>query len=59
MTQDEFDNTIFNAGMTCIYKSKTRDIVSVEFDEQLIGLRIDHDDEEQQWVRCENIKLIE
>lgn len=58
MTLKEFNNTQFGAGMRCIYKGQTRDIGGVEFEEQLLGLVNECDDEERDWVRCENIELI-
>ena len=58
MTLQQFNNTRFGAGMRCIYKGQTRDIGSVEFEEKLLGLVNEWDDEELNWVRCENIELI-
>jgi hypothetical protein len=58
MTKEEFDNTKFHADMQCIYKGKTRELISVDFEERLIGLVSESDPDMCDWVRCENINLI-
>ena len=58
MTLEEFDNTKFHADMQCIYKSRTRDVVSVDFEEKLLALVNESDPDLWDWVRCENIVLI-
>lgn len=61
MTIEEFQTTRFGAGMTAVYKTKIYDITSVDFEESLIELRPTESDrdEDEFWVRCENIKLLE
>ena len=56
MTQEQFRNQEWGVGMECTYKGKTRDIISVDFEEDLIGLAADWSDQIQ-WVRCENVEL--
>ncbi|WP_354624860.1 hypothetical protein [Psychromonas sp. MME2] len=58
MTLEQFDKTSFGASMKCIYKGKERLIGGVEFEERLIGLVNECDEDDRDWVRCENIKLI-
>lgn len=65
MTVEEFNNTKFGARMQVIYRGEAREIVSVDFEEKLIGLNDkfydpeDPDDIAQiNWVRCENCKLV-
>jgi hypothetical protein len=57
MTTEEFDKQRWGVDMKCIYDGKTRDIISVDFPERLVGLSYDGESEVQ-WVRCENVKLI-
>ena len=60
MTIDEFNNTRWTASMCCIYMGERRDIASVDFNEQLIGMvNITDLDGELIWARCENIELID
>lgn len=57
----EFNETSFSSGMRCIFKMKTRVILNVNFDQALIGLKEDCDgcdEDDIEWVRCENIELI-
>lgn len=56
MTKQEFDNQAWSAGMKCIYKNSEYKIISVNFEERLFAIECVDDDEI--WVRCENIKLI-
>jgi len=56
MTQEQFRNQKWGVAMECTYKDKTRDIISVDFEEDLIGLTTDWSDQIQ-WVRCENVEL--
>lgn len=58
MTPEDFDKQKWGVDMKCIYENVTRDIISVDFPERLVGLVYDSDDTQIQWVRCENIKLI-
>jgi len=56
MTIDKFNNTKFHVGMKVIYRDgETYDIVSIDFDEALIGVKGIH---EIQWKRCENCEII-
>lgn len=57
MTIEDFNNTGWSGGMRCVYQDKAHDIGSCEFEEKLVGLVVDYDDE-LKWVRCENIRLI-
>lgn len=54
MSIEEFKNARFGAGNTVTYNGKTRQIVSVNFEENLIGLLNPLDDDSLDWVRCEN-----
>lgn len=58
MTVEEFNQRRYGAGMKCLYKGQELDIVSVDFEEALIGLEIEGDDENINWVRCENVEII-
>jgi hypothetical protein len=58
MTIEEFNNTRFGNGMKVIYKGVENDIVSVDFEESLIGLG-DVEEGEIYWVRCENVNLVD
>lgn len=55
MTIEDFSNTKFSAGMTCSYRDTKYKIVSVNFLESLIALKLGSD---EMWVRCENVTLI-
>lgn len=65
MTQDEFDNTKFNSKTIVTYKGEAYRVHSVDFEERLIGIKVNDNDQEANesdteltWVRCENcIKL--
>jgi len=67
MTIEEFDKTSFKAEMKAMYKGEIREIVTVDFEEKLIGFEDPTEelfDEEGEsiavinWVRCENCELI-
>lgn len=70
MTIEEFNRKRFYAGTIILHKpsNKTFHIVSVDFEEQLIGVdgnefydNIPDDDEEElsiKWLRCENCEII-
>ncbi len=61
MTIDEFNKTGFGANTRCIFKMKTREVITVSFDQQLIGLKEICDgscDDDIEWVRCENVAII-
>ncbi len=65
MTIEEFKNTRWRIGMEVILHSKQygsfqRPLASVNFDQALIGIEPDYDDDDQlDWFRCENCGLIE
>lgn len=63
MTQQEFDKTFFAAGMQFKYLGFVYCLVSVNFQEKLIGLydglnAKDCEDGDVMWVRCENAELV-
>lgn len=60
MTIEEFDKTKFTGGQKGKYRGKEYPIVSVDFQEKLVGIigYWSPDDEEPYCVRCENIELI-
>ena len=61
MTIKEFNQIGFGIGMKVEYKGNTYDIISVDFEEALIGIEeIDcgDGDKEISWKRCGNCKLI-
>lgn len=58
MTQEEFGMIKFKAGMKAIINGKEKDVISVDFDQSLIGLEIEGDDENIDWVRCENCEIV-
>ena len=57
MTLEEFEKTSFGAKMIVIFNDEKRNIVSVDFDQSLIGLETD-DEGEVKWVRCENAIIV-
>jgi hypothetical protein len=58
MTIEEMNKTEFTAGMKVNYKGETQDLISVNFEEHLIGIGNAEDvDSEIDWVRCENVSL--
>lgn len=59
MTQEEFDNQQFSAGMMVTYDSEIVRILAIDFKEQLLGLESDAagDADGIKWVRCENCEL--
>lgn len=58
MTLDQFKAQRWTAGMRGEYYTATYKIISVKFDEMLIGLQNPLDDNELTWVRCENVTLL-
>lgn len=66
MTIEEFSQTGFYAGMKVRYKGEIRDLIPVDFEENLIGIEsgeieceeCGHVETDIQWVRCENCDLI-
>ncbi len=64
MTIEEFNDTEWHAGMEVIvhsgqYGSIQRPIASVKFDQALIGIETDDDDDQLDWFRCENCDIAE
>jgi hypothetical protein len=61
MTREEFKNTRFGNGMKVNYKGVIAKIVSVDFEEDLFGILLkdneQEDDFELTWVRCESCAL--
>ena len=59
MTIEEFNNTSFGANMEIAYKGNIYDMVSVDFEEALIGYDMgDDSDNDVCWARCENVRII-
>lgn len=61
MTQDEFDETNFCAGMAAICKGELVVISSVNFEEKLLEV-VDFDNKQPEpddfyWVRCESLEM--
>jgi len=56
MNHEQFNAQRWGYGMSCVYKSIRREIVSVDFEEGLVGLF--DGGETIQWVRHENCELI-
>lgn len=57
-TNEVFDNTNFKAIQVFKYKDKTYRVMSVNFEERLIGYYTENDDH-LSWVRFENVEMIE
>lgn len=55
MTKEQFEKYRFGAKDRFMYKGIIYSLVSVDFDEYLIGL---DDSCELRWVRCENVELL-
>jgi hypothetical protein len=61
MTIEEFNKTKFTGNMRCIFEMRTREILSFNFSQALIGLVEDcqgSEDGDIEWVRCENVAII-
>ena len=58
MTLDEFSERYWTNGMTCEYGGVRREIMSVDFAEQLIGLKSCDDSADVDMVRCENVNHV-
>lgn len=56
MTIEEFDKTGFTGQMKIEYKGEIHELASVDFEEKLVAYSLN--DEDLNWVRCENTKLI-
>ncbi len=59
MERSIFDKTRFGAGMQVEYKNSTYDIISVDFEEGLIGIDETGDSDSLSWKRCENVTLMD
>ena len=60
MSKDEFDSNGWSAKTTCIYDGIERRVCSISFKERLVGLVEicdGSDDDDIEWVRCENVHL--
>lgn len=57
MTTEEFDNTKFLVFDKIEYKGEVKRIMSVDFEERLIGFNVENDSV-LSWARHENIKLL-
>ncbi|WP_289281518.1 MULTISPECIES: hypothetical protein [unclassified Methylophaga] len=57
MTQDEFVEVEWTAGMLATYQEHEYSIVSVHFRERLIAFDF-YGDGDLTWVRCENVSNI-
>lgn len=58
MTRYEFDNTKWAKNRNAYHKGRAYEIVAINFDEQLLGLIRDNE-EDVIWVRCENVNLLD
>ncbi len=58
MEQEDFDKTQFKAGMRVNYKGAEYPVVGVNFEERLLGLGDDFENDDLTWVRCENAEFI-
>lgn len=60
MTLDQFDGQVWVLGMTCTYANEFRRVIAaVDFTERLIGLMTANNDQDYEWVRCENVRDIQ
>lgn len=64
MTIEEFNNTKWHYGMEAVIHSEAygtiqRPIVTVNFDQALIGIETDGDDKQLDWFRCENCEIVD
>jgi len=55
MSEDEFDAAKWTNRMTCRYHGEEREIVLVDFEEKLIGLRSVCDEGVIDYVRCQSV----
>ena len=59
MTIEEFNNKSFGANMKVAHRGVIYDLVSVDFEEALIGYDMgDDSDNDVCWARCENCTLV-
>jgi len=54
MTLEELQNTAFHAGMTCIYRGKTCEVIQPDFSFGAIKLNTPWKGVDQ-WVPCEDV----
>jgi len=59
MTLEEFNNYRWSSKTELIYEEKIRKVRSVNFKESLIELRTDEKGHYEEWVRCENVKILD
>ncbi len=60
MTLEEFNSYAFGANMFVTYQGRSMYVISVSFEEALLGLvptKDDYEPDEWSWVRCENITV--
>jgi len=57
MEIEEFNKTGFSNKTKIEYQNNIYNVMAVDFDEALIGIKRDNDDEIY-WIRCENCKYI-
>jgi hypothetical protein len=61
MTIEEFNKLRFGAGDQVIFKGEIYDLVSVDFEEALIGIDerlVGSEEDDISWKRCENCELV-
>ena len=59
MTREEFNNYAFGANMEISYKGRIYELVSIDFEEGLIGYDMgEASDNDVSWARCESITII-
>jgi hypothetical protein len=59
MTKEQFDSTKFKANMRAQYKHEYYMILSVDFEERILGIYSPDNKEDIKYVRCENMTLVE
>ena len=57
MTREEFDKQEFSALLEIEYQDDKYKVMSVDFEERLIGFNLPTSDN-LYWARCENVKLV-
>lgn len=61
MTLEQFKNNTFSANTRVEYDNGIYDVISVDFEEMLIGLEMfpdeENDSDKIRWVRCENCEI--
>lgn len=58
MTIEQFDKEKFVSGSKVLFDGEEYDIAAISFEEKLIGIMFDDDDDEIYWKRCENVELV-